>query len=123
MSQPTPGPQPPQRPTAEQPAPDEAAGTAVPPVLDADGTTGADARTGGASHTSSSDAQGDETAAPPTTGDPGVDRALRELEVALADDPSGQVEAVSQAHRALQARLTAPAPPPPPPGQARPGSR
>lgn len=62
--------------------------------------------------------------APPatSTGDPGVDRVLRDLDEALAGDPAAQVEAVAEAHRRLQTRLTSP-PEPDPPGQARPGPR
>lgn len=58
----------------------------------------------------------------PTTGDPGVDRVLRDLDEALSGDAAAQVEAVAEAHRLLQARLTSP-PQADPPGQARPGPR
>ena len=59
---------------------------------------------------------------PPVTGDAGVDRVLTELQERLEDEPDDPVAAVTEAHRQLQARLTAPAPPAPP-GQARPGPR
>lgn len=79
----------------------------------------------------------------PVTGDAGVDRVLEQLDRQLDrpdDDPEGsrdepdvqarrqrevaaeQVEAVTEAHRQLQARLSTPTPPAPP-GQARPGPR
>lgn len=55
----------------------------------------------------------------PTTGDDVVDRALVELDVRL-DGGVDPLEAVVEAHRVLQQRLTAPSVPPAP-GQARPG--
>lgn len=59
----------------------------------------------------------------PVTGDRAVDDALAAFDRALADGPEAQAEAAAAAHRALQARLTAPTPPPPAPGEARPGPR
>ncbi|MGC5585818.1 hypothetical protein ACQE98_11255 [Ornithinimicrobium sp. W1679] len=55
----------------------------------------------------------------PTTGDDVVDQALVELDARL-DGGADPLEAVVEAHRVLQQRLTAP-PAPPAPGQARPG--
>lgn len=44
------------------------------------------------------------------TGDAGVDRVLRDLAAGLSvEDPDAQVEAVTEAHRRLQARLSGPA--------------
>lgn len=57
----------------------------------------------------------------PTTGDRAVDDALAAFDRALAEGPHGQTEAVAEAHRALQARLTTPAPAAP--GEVRPGPR
>lgn len=50
----------------------------------------------------------------PVTGDRDVDEILQSLDEALAADPEAQVGAVAEAHRRLQARLTAPAQPNPP---------
>lgn len=58
----------------------------------------------------------------PVTGDSGVDRVLQELDGRLEGGTDEQVEAVTEAHRQLQARLTTPTPPASP-GQARPGPR
>lgn len=58
----------------------------------------------------------------PSTGDPAVDRVLQDLDERLATTPEEQVDAVAEAHRVLQARLSSPTPPAPP-GQARPGPR
>lgn len=57
----------------------------------------------------------------PRTGDRAVDDVLARLDDGLQGDAAAQVEAVTEAHRALQARLTAPPPPPAQPGEARPG--
>lgn len=57
---------------------------------------------------------------PPVTGDRSVDEVLTTLAAALDDDPAGRVRSLTEAHRELQARLTAP-PPPAAPGDARPG--
>lgn len=59
----------------------------------------------------------------PTTGDRAVDEALEQFDRAVRGDAAQQLAAATEAHRALQARLTAPAAPPPPPGEARPGPR
>jgi hypothetical protein len=59
----------------------------------------------------------------PVTGDRAVDDALAAFDRALGDGPAAQAEAAAEAHRALQARLTAPPPPPAVPGEARPGPR
>lgn len=58
----------------------------------------------------------------PVTGDDAVDRLLRDLDDRLAAAPEDQVEAVTEAHRQLQARLAGQVTPTPP-GQARPGPR
>lgn len=55
----------------------------------------------------------------PVTGDRAVDDALAQLDRALDGDPQQQLEAATEAHRLLQARLTTPTPAEP--GQARPG--
>ena len=57
----------------------------------------------------------------PTTGDRAVDDALAAFDRALDEGPQAQAEAAAEAHRALQARLTTPAPQTP--GEARPGPR
>lgn len=59
----------------------------------------------------------------PVTGDRAVDDALASFDRALGDGPAAQAEAAAEAHRALQARLTAPATQPAVPGEARPGPR
>ncbi len=59
----------------------------------------------------------------PQTGDRVVDDALAAFDRAAAEGPSAHVEAATEAHRALQARLTTSPAEPPPPGQARPGPR
>lgn len=59
----------------------------------------------------------------PTTGDRAVDDVLAAFDRALAEGPLAQAEAAAEAHRALQARLTTPAPPPAAPGEARPAPR
>ncbi|MFX0538815.1 hypothetical protein ACQBAT_09105 [Ornithinimicrobium sp. Y1847] len=59
----------------------------------------------------------------PHTGDRAVDEALAAFAEGANGSPTEQVEAATEAHRALQARLTAPARQPDPPGQARPGPR
>jgi hypothetical protein len=61
------------------------------------------------------------TPAPPVTGDRAVDDVLVDLARALDDGPAERVEALTEAHRALQARLTSPVPPAAAPGEARPG--
>lgn len=63
------------------------------------------------------------TAAPPRTGDRAVDDALAAFDETRHADPATRLAAATEAHRALQARLTAPAPPPAAPGEARPGPR
>lgn len=65
------------------------------------------------------DAPGTSPVDPPVTGDRSVDDALAALARGLDAEPAAQVEAVTEAHRALQARLTSPAPAPAP-GEARP---
>lgn len=55
------------------------------------------------------------------TGDPEVNAVLRAVDDALTSDDVDDAEALSEAHRRLQARLTAPATAPP--GEARPGPR
>jgi hypothetical protein len=60
---------------------------------------------------------------PPVTGDRTVDDALAAFERALQGPPGAEVEAATEAHRALQSRLTMPAPAAPAPGEARPGPR
>lgn len=57
----------------------------------------------------------------PTTGDRAVDDALADFDRALREGSAAQVAAAAEAHRALQARLTAP--PVEQPGEARPGPR
>lgn len=57
----------------------------------------------------------------PATGDDQVDQTLRTLDETLADEDADQVDALSEAHRRLQTRLTSPEPDPP--GSARPGPR
>lgn len=59
----------------------------------------------------------------PVTGDRAVDDALAAFDRALGEGPSAQAAAAAEAHRALQARLTSPAPSPAAPGEARPGPR
>lgn len=59
----------------------------------------------------------------PVTGDRAVDDALAAFDRALGEGPGVQAEAAAQAHRTLQARLTAPPPPAAAPGEARPGPR
>ncbi len=59
----------------------------------------------------------------PVTGDRAVDDALAAFDRALHEGTHGQAEAAAEAHRALQARLTTPAPPAAATGQARPGPR
>lgn len=55
----------------------------------------------------------------PATGDDVVDQALADLDERL-DDGDDPVDAVVEAHRVLQQRLTTPLEPDPP-GRARPG--
>lgn len=70
----------------------------------------------------------DDGPARPVTGDADVDRVLEQLDTRLEQglehelDPVDPVEAVDEAHRRLQARLTTPTTSAPP-GQARPGPR
>jgi hypothetical protein len=59
----------------------------------------------------------------PVTGDRTVDDVLAAFDRTLGEGPAAQAEAAAEAHRALQARLTAPTPPPAAPGEARPGPR
>lgn len=62
----------------------------------------------------------------PLTGDQTVDDALEEFDRALTRGAASQLDAATQAHRVLQAHLTAPAPTPSAPvapGEARPGPR
>ncbi|WP_151523217.1 hypothetical protein [Serinicoccus kebangsaanensis] len=48
----------------------------------------------------------------PTTGDDDVDATLRDLDEALrSDEPEAAADALAQAHRALQARLSDPSAP------------
>jgi hypothetical protein len=54
---------------------------------------------------------------PPVTGDAAVDGIVADLDRALRGDPEHHLEAVGEAHRRLQARLSAP------PGPARPQPR
>lgn len=58
----------------------------------------------------------------PVTGDRLVDEALAAFDDALGTAPGEQLAAATEAHRALQARLTTPTPPAAP-GEARPGPR
>lgn len=62
-------------------------------------------------------------AVPPRTGDAEVDRALTDLDEGLQGTGEEQLEALTRAHRRLQARLSEPTEQPAPPGQARPGPR
>lgn len=48
--------------------------------------------------------------APPVTGDRAVDEALTALVRTLDGSPAERVEALTEAHRSLQARLTSPSP-------------
>lgn len=54
----------------------------------------------------------------PATGDRAVDEAIALVTRAHRDGPAERVEALTEAHRRLQARLTAP---PPDQAEARPG--
>lgn len=56
----------------------------------------------------------------PSTDDPAVDRILQQLDEALGTEEADPVAAVTQAHRLLQAHLTAPSSPP---DEAHPGPR
>lgn len=62
-------------------------------------------------------------AVPSRTGDDEVDRALEDLDEGLQGTGEEQLEALTRAHRRLQARLSDPTEQPAPPGQARPGPR
>lgn len=64
---------------------------------------------------------GSDRPARPLTGDRAVDDVLAAFDRALDEGPGAQAEAAAEAHRALQARLTTPAPPAAP-GEARPGA-
>lgn len=59
----------------------------------------------------------------PVTGDAEVDRVLSDLDQGLLGDGEAQLEALTQAHRSLQGRLSDPSEQAVPPGQARPGPR
>lgn len=67
--------------------------------------------------------EADADTVPPRTGDAEVDRALADLDAGLQGTGEEQLEALTRAHRRLQARLSEPTEQPAPPGQARPGPR